>query len=239
LMVNGTSIFGWGDGMSYGNNIWYNLAPVAEQYDVDICGGHAAQGEYHHHFYTSCLADLIGDNATDHSPIYGYSADGYPLYGPYESNGLLAISGWSTRDYGAAVSAGGCGTPEQRSCILLDEYDISQGVDTTVAAGPDIGDAVTTLSGNSLAADDGYYLEDYYYAGATATGAQLDQHNGHDNNDNRGYHYHITLTETAGKLSPSFPYTMGPRFYGELSDNAPTSCGGAQIGGGLPGGGPP
>ena len=50
LMVNGTSIYNWGDGMSEGDNLWYNLAPVAEQYDVDICGGHAAQGDYHHHF---------------------------------------------------------------------------------------------------------------------------------------------------------------------------------------------
>jgi hypothetical protein len=243
LMVNGTSVFGWGDGMSHGNNIWYNLAPIAEQYDVDVCGGHAAQGEYHHHFYTSCLADLVADKADDHSPIYGFAADGYPLYGPYESSGVLAVSGWQARDYGAADNAGGCATPGERTCVLVDEYDVSQGVDFTVDQGPDIGETVTTLSGNSLSAVAGYYLEDYYYTGATAAGSQLDQHNGHDNLDGRGYHYHITLVDDGdGKLTPSFPFTMGPRFFGELPDNAMTACGGAGggAGGGPPlGGGPP
>lgn len=233
ILVNGTSIFNWGDGQSFGNNIWYNLAPVAEQYDVDICGGHAAGGNYHHHFYTSCLADLVGDDGSDHSPIYGFAADGYALYGPYESSGVLAVSGWATRDYGAATTAGGCGTTGERTCTLVDQYDLAQGVDASVTQGPDIGATVTTLSGNSLAADDGYYFEDYFYAGVTATGAQLDQHNGHDNGDGHGYHYHITLVDDGtGSLAPSFPYTVGPRFYGELPGNALTSCGGG-------GGGPP
>ncbi|WP_268892977.1 hypothetical protein [Psychromonas sp. L1A2] len=40
--------------MSLGTDQWYTLAPIAEQYDVDMCGGHAENGTYHHHFYTSC-----------------------------------------------------------------------------------------------------------------------------------------------------------------------------------------
>ncbi|CAA0111560.1 Uncharacterised protein [Zhongshania aliphaticivorans] len=238
LMVNGSAIFDWGDGMSWGQNIWYNLAPIAEQYDVDICGGHAANGEYHHHFYTSCLADLVSDNGDEHSPIYGFAADGYPVYGPWENNNELAISAWKIRDYSASESEGGCNTPGERSCILNDVYDVSQGVNYNITAGPDIGENVSTLSGNTLAAVDGYYLEDYYYAQATANGAQLDEHNGHDNNDGRGYHYHITLTSDSGKLSPAFPYTIGPTFYGELPDNAVRSCESTTPGG--PGdGGPP
>jgi hypothetical protein len=79
--------------MSYNNDgDWQNLAPVAEFYDVDICGGHAANGDYHHHFYTRCLADLVSDKGNEHSPIYGYAADGYPVYGPWESDAVLAIS---------------------------------------------------------------------------------------------------------------------------------------------------
>lgn len=224
IMVNGTSIFNWGDGQSEGTGIWYNLAPVAESYDVDICGGHAANGEYHHHFYTSCLADLVGDDGSEHSPIYGYVADGYPIYGPYESDGTLAVSGWLMRDYGATASEGGCGTAGQRTCTMIDEYDLSQGVDSTVDAGPDIGESVTSLSNNTFNADDGFYYEDYYYAQASATGVQLDQYNGHDNGDGRGYHYHLTLTDEAGTLTPSFPYTVGPRFYGELESNSMASC---------------
>ncbi|KPH64655.1 hypothetical protein ADS77_05130 [Pseudoalteromonas porphyrae] len=41
--------------------------PIAEQYDVDICGGRAANGEYHHHFYTSCLADMLNHDGSVHS----------------------------------------------------------------------------------------------------------------------------------------------------------------------------
>ncbi len=238
LMVNGTSIYNWGDGQAYGNGVWYNLAPIAEQYDVDICGGHAPpSGDYHHHFYTSCLADLVADEGDGHSPIYGFAADGYALYGPFESAAVLAVSGWQMRDYGAASGQGGCATQGQRSCVLNDVYDLTQGV-STVTQGPDIGATVTTLSGNSLAAADGYYLEDYYYSGDQAgLSYRLDEHNGHDNSDGRGYHYHITLLAEQDKLVPRFPFTIGPEFYGDLPDNAMTSCGGA--GGGPPQGPPP
>jgi len=232
LMVNGTSIYNWGDGMSSGDNLWYTLAPVAEQYDVDICGGHAAQGDYHHHFYTSCLANLVGDNGNAHSPIYGFSADGFPLYGPYENENTLAISGWKARNYGADVSEGGCNTEGKRSCVLVDPYDISKGVEDVVN-GPDIGESVTTLSGNTLAANDGYFYEDYYYAAETVEGAQLDQNNGHDSNDGKGYHYHITLTQAPnGKLIPSYPYTIGPNFKGKLTSNSISQC--AAEGGVMP-----
>ena len=225
LMVNGTSIYNWGDGMSSGDNLWYTLAPVAEQYDVDICGGHAAQGDYHHHFYTSCLAALVGDDSSTQSPIYGFAADGYPLYGPFESANTLAISGWKTRNYGADASEGGCSTAGERSCVLVDPYDVSQGVED-VANGPDIGASVSTLSGNTLAANKGYFYEDHYFAGATVEGTQLDQNNGHDTNDGKGYHYHITLTqELDGKLVPSFPYTIGPNFNGKLASNSIAQCG--------------
>ena len=232
LMVNGTSIYNWGDGMSSGDNLWYTLAPVAEQYDVDICGGHAAQGDYHHHFYTSCLANLVEDDNSEHSPIYGYAADGYPLYGPYESENTLAISGWKARNYGADASEGGCSTEGERSCVLIDASDISKGVES-VTNGPNIGESVTTLSGNTLTANDGYFYEDYYYANETVNGAQLDQNNGHDTNDGKGYHYHITLTQAQdGKLTPSFPYTIGPNLKGNLASNSIAQCGAGA--GGMP-----
>ena len=225
LMVNGTAIFNWGDGQSYGNNIWYSLAAIAEKYDVDICGGHAAMGNYHHHFYTKCLADLVGDDGTKHSPIYGFSADGYAVHGPYESNGILAISAWIKRDYGAAIEAGGCLTPGERSCILVNQYDISKGINTSITHGPDIGADITKMNGYVLKADSGYYFEDYYTTQISAVGPQLDQHNGHNNNDGLGYHYHITLVDDGtGNLSTSFPHTIGPKFYGNLPSNAMTGC---------------
>ena len=192
LMVNGTATDSRSDGTSYGPGVWHILPPAAERYDVDICGGRAPQGEHHRHFYTPCLADLVGEGS-EHLPVFGFAADGHPANGPYESAGTVAISGWTIRDYGAATSAGGCGTPGERACTLVDPYDIALGVDTTVTQGPDIGETVTTLSGNTHTVGDG-----------------------------------------AGNLTPSFPYTVEPRFYGELPDNAVTACGGN--GGGM---GPP
>ncbi|MDF2180251.1 YHYH protein [Aliiglaciecola sp. CAU 1673] len=224
LWVNGTSVYNWGDGQSYSNQgTWYNLAPIAEQYDVDICGGHAAQGDYHHHFYSSCLADMVDDAGNGHSPIYGYAADGYPIYGPWFEDGQLAISAWVTRDY-SADSTTGCGVDNQRSCTLVDPYDVSRGVQSA-SRGPDVGAAVTTLSRNTLEAYSGYYHEDYYWDAALTAqgGAYLDQYNGHDHDD-LGYHYHVTVTEEGGKLTPAYPFIIGDRFAGKLQDNSLAQC---------------
>lgn len=232
--VNGTSIYQWSDGQTYNNEgVWSTLAPVAEQYDVDICGGHAAQGDYHHHFYSSCLARLVGDTGNGHSPVYGYAADGYPVYGPWHADGVLAKSSWVTRDYSAG-SATGCGSNGQRTCVMVDEYDPSKGT-TPATAGPTTSQSYTTLSGNTLIASAGSFYEDYYWDSSLAArgGEYLDQFNGHSDAV-RGYHYHVTVTEANGSLTPAFPYTIGPRFAGDLASNAMTACGGSQ---GAPGGG--
>ncbi|NMH66342.1 YHYH protein [Shewanella salipaludis] len=226
LMLNGAAVFNWQDGSSYNNQqVWLNLAPVFEQYDVDICQGHAQQqGNYHHHMYSACLQTLLEDNGSGHSPIYGFAADGYPIYGPYTMQGVLAKSAWIKRDYSAA-SVSGCGADGVRSCQLVDQYDLSKGTQS-VSAGPDTDTNVTTMSGNSIAAVSGIYFEDYYYdAALTAMGGEyLDQHNGHDH-DGLGYHYHVTAQSVAGQLQPVFPYQVGPTFYGELPADTFASCG--------------
>ena len=232
LWVNGSSVYNWGDGQSYNNQgTWNNLAPVAEVYDVDICGGHAAQGDYHHHFYSSCLADMVGDQANGHSPLYGFAADGYPIYGPWEAEGQLANSAWVVRDYSAG-SATGC-SDGVRSCQLVDSYDVTQGTES-VSAGPGFTTIVETLSGNQLVASNGYYKQDYYWnSSLTAQGSPyLDQYNGHTDAEH-GYHYHVTVAEQDSKLVPAFPYIVGERFAGQLQDNSVASC---STGGGM---GPP
>ncbi|WP_413664337.1 YHYH protein [Microbulbifer sp. CNSA002] len=217
--VNGVSIYDWGDGQSV-DGTWQTLAPVAEVYDVDICGGHAANGDYHHHFYSDCLADLVGDIGDDHSPVYGYTADGYAIYGPWQSEGELAESSWAVRDYDDPSSESGCGVAGERSCLLVDEYDLSQGVETTSNTGPTTSGSYTSLSGNEFTTAAGFFYEDYYWDEDLTNegGVYLDQHNGHSD-DERGYHYHLTVTvDDDGELVPAFPYTFGPRFYGKLDD---------------------
>ncbi|WP_444912092.1 YHYH protein [Microbulbifer sp. PAAF003] len=238
--VNGTSIYQWSDGQSV-NGTWHTLAPVAEMYDVDICGGHAARGDYHHHFYSDCLADLVGDTGDSHSPVYGFTADGYPIYGPWEADGVLVVSSWVTRDYDDADSTSGCGIAGERSCLLVDEYDLSQGTNTLAQSGPSTSDTFTSLSGNLFQTTTGFFYEDYYWDSnlTNQEGAYLDQYNGHSDSE-RGYHYHLTVElNDEGQLTPSFPYTFGPRFYGKLDDQTIVNVCSDEVGGGFPPGPPP
>lgn len=161
--VNGVSIFNGGDTNTYNNQgTWYSTAMSHEVYDLDVCLGHAAMGEYHHHSWSPCLAKALGDEGYAHSPIYGWIVDGFPIHGPYNGNQVLAKSCWKKRDYSTAVgTAGGWGCGDQkRSCVLKDQTNPSAGVDATVSAGPDpASGTVTTLSGNSISASTGFTIK--------------------------------------------------------------------------------
>jgi len=226
VMLNGTSIYNWADGQSYNRErVWNNLAPVFEQYDVDLCQGHAQrEGDYHHHMYSGCVQDMGGDTGDSHSPIYGFAADGFPIHGPYYRQGVLAKSSWVARDYSAG-SASGCGSDGERSCQLVDQYDLSQGT-VSVRPGPSTHEMVSTMSRNRIEAVSGVYFEDYYFDADRAArgGAYLDEHNGHEH-DGLGYHYHVTVEEVDGDLVPVFPYQVGPTFHGELPDGTFAMCG--------------
>lgn len=223
IFLNGVILFNWSDAQSYQNkNVWHNIAFTFEQYDFDICNGHAAAGVYHHHGYNGCLAKVIKDDGSGHSPVWGFAADGYPIHGPWQAKDVRARSCWVKRDY-AATSATGCGVDGKRSCQLVDNHDIGKGsVDVTAA--PDVGAAQESLfSKNPITVDSGSYFEDYYYDPACTAGdpQALDEHNGHDHDD-LGYHFHLTVDEN---LQPKFPYSFGPIYKGRLFDNAMTRCG--------------
>lgn len=80
---NGVSIFNAKDAMSYNNQgVWNQNAYYWEGASFDNCLGHPApNGEYHHHVSPTCLYDDA--DSTHHSPIIGYSFDGFPVYGAY------------------------------------------------------------------------------------------------------------------------------------------------------------
>jgi len=227
--VNGVSVFNWGDGSSYNNQqVWHPRAARAEYYDVDICHGHAANGEYHHHFYSQCLADAVGDTADGHSPVYGFAADGYAIYGPWYAKGVLARSAWVARDYDDPADPYGCGGTGARTCVMVDEYNPSKGTTAAPSNGPSTNTEIISMSGNAFTATTGFYYEDFYYDPAlTASGPEyLDAHGGHDHGD-LGYHYHLpTQADSDGKLVTAFPDTIGPRFFGEVTDAGISHCGG-------------
>jgi len=232
--VNGVSIYNWGDGQSYNSaGVWQTLAPFAEVYDVDLCGGHSAAGDYHHHFYAACWGETAGDDGEGHSEVLGFAADGYAVYGPWFETGVLANSCWVERDYSASsVTGGGC-DDNDRSCTLNNVYDITQGTTPVTDEGntPSLTGSYTSLSGNVFATGSGFFKEDYYYdstCGSTG-GGNLDQFNGHDHDD-LGYHYHVTVSSD-DNVTPTYPFTIGPKFKGVLSENSVSSCSGSSPGG--------
>ncbi len=58
---------------------------------LDRCCGHPSpRAQYHYHKYPVCIKSPWADDGSEHSPLIGFAYDGYPIYGPYESKGLLA-----------------------------------------------------------------------------------------------------------------------------------------------------
>ena len=58
---------------------------------LDRCCGHPSpQQQYHYHKYPVCVKTPWSDEGQAHSNIIGFAFDGFPVYGPYESKGLLA-----------------------------------------------------------------------------------------------------------------------------------------------------
>ena len=58
---------------------------------LDSCCGHPQQtGVYHYHKYPTCVKSPFADDGTRHSPVIGFAFDGFPIHGPYESEGVMA-----------------------------------------------------------------------------------------------------------------------------------------------------
>jgi hypothetical protein len=58
---------------------------------MDRCCGHPSpDNRYHYHKYPVCVKSPFADEGTGHSPLIGWAFDGFAIYGPYESAGLMA-----------------------------------------------------------------------------------------------------------------------------------------------------
>jgi hypothetical protein len=180
---------------------------------MDLCFGHAAKIRYHHHNYPNCLAEVLNDNGSSHSPIYGFAIDGFPIYGPWQSKDTLIKSCWKLRDY-SSYSKTGCSNNE-RSCILINEYDYREGTMNVTYSGPLFTEKVITQSNNTITAVNGVYFQDYYYDISCSGDDYLNEFNGHDHDD-LGFHYHFTIDKET--LLPTFPFSVGPKFFGSIQD---------------------
>ena len=80
LAVNGVVFFNPFDaGMTDASNL------------MDRCCGHPGpDNTYHYHKYPICVNTPFVDKGEAHSPVIGFALDGFPVYGPYESEGVMA-----------------------------------------------------------------------------------------------------------------------------------------------------
>lgn len=171
------------------------------------------------HVLSPCLNEQLGRNSDGHSKIFGFAKDGFPIYGPFQTSSTYAKSCWALRDYNSQST--GCASGG-RTCVLNDPFDPTQGVSAASPHGPSFTATITTPSGTTFQAKNGVFFEDYYYDKSckTSEAINLDQYNGHAHG-NYPYHYHLTMS--ASGRAAAFPYAVGPKFYGCLSQLTPNS----------------
>jgi hypothetical protein len=203
---NSTNALAGGPLGGMGDGIWNRDAIPAEKVGFDCAKGHPAMGNYHHHQNPSAFnldltvisnicdiyaADgLYAIDATQHSPLIGYSYDGFPIYGAY----------------GFANTDGTGGITRIKSSYQLRNISTRTTYSTgaTVTAGPPVSSTYPL----------GYFREDYEYV-SNAGQDYLDEHNGRfcktPEYPNGIYCYFSTVD---ANWNSAYPYVVGPTFYG-------------------------
>lgn len=81
VAVNGVVFFNPFDHINEADAVWR----------LDRCCGHPSpMSQYHYHKYPVCVNTPWADDGVAHSPLIGFAFDGFPVFGPYEGNGVLA-----------------------------------------------------------------------------------------------------------------------------------------------------
>jgi hypothetical protein len=194
--------------MGMGDNVWNRDAVVGERLGFDCAKGHPAMGNYHHHQNPSAfnldrkvistVCDLYAADglyvldSTKHSPLLGYTYDGFPIYGAY--------------GYKNANGTGGI-------IRIKSSFFIRNITDRTVYAnGSDVIDGPAVSATYPL----GYFREDYgYIAPSASLPDYLDEHNGRfcvtPEYPKGTYCYFATVD---ANWNSAYPYIVGPTFYG-------------------------
>ena len=194
--------------MGMGDNAWNRDAVVGERLGFDCAKGHPAMGNYHHHQNPSAFSldrkvistvcDLYAADglyvldSTKHSPLLGYTYDGFPIYGAF--------------GYKNADGTGGI-TRMKSSFFLRNITDR-----TLYADGTDVIDGPAVSTTYPL----GYFREDYGYIAPSASSPDfLDEHNGRfcvtPEYPKGTYCYFATVD---ANWNSAYPYIVGPTFYG-------------------------
>ncbi|MEO6847828.1 MAG: YHYH protein, partial [Chthoniobacterales bacterium] len=83
-------------GIAINGVVFYNPFDMGMEEAVNImdrCCGHPDQrNRYHYHKYPVCTRSPFDDNGEEHSKLIGWAFDGFPVYGPYEGKGEMAMN---------------------------------------------------------------------------------------------------------------------------------------------------
>ena len=217
---------------------WIRYAYVNEGVSFDPNNAHQAGGQYHYHANPPALRYQLGDHVdfnsatkiytestntpTKHSPILAWTADGFPVYGPYgysvsndASSGIRRmISGYVIRNgnYGTSnLTANGRTTIPAWSARL---FNVSSN-----QTGPN----VSTSYPLGRYMEDNDYLGDHGIAPGTNT-YDLDEYNGRwcvtPEFPNGTYAYFVSISSNG---TSTFPYNIGRGFYGSQTGGTVTA----------------
>ncbi len=205
---NSTNSLKGGPLQGQGDAVWNRDAIVGERLGFDCAKAHPAMGNYHHHQNPSAFSldlkvisnvcdlyaadGLYAIDSTKHSPLIGFTYDGFPIYGAYAFKNVDGTGGVVRMKSSYTL----------RSITTRTQY--TNGVNVT--AGP----AVNTTYPL------GYFREDYQYNTTSANSPDyLDDHNGRfcvtPEYPNGIYCYYATVDEN---WNSAYPYVVGPTFYG-------------------------
>jgi hypothetical protein len=217
---------------------WNRDAYVNEGVSFDPNNAHQAGGQYHYHANPPALRYQLGDHVdfntvtkiytestntpTKHSPILAWTADGYPLYGPYGySISNDASSGIRRMISGYVLRNGQFGTENLTNVgrIHLPQWAVRlYGVSSNQVGAP-----FTGIHTNGCYMEDNDYLGDHGYAPGTNT-YDLDEYNGRwcvtPEFPAGTYAYFVSISSNG---APVFPYNIGRGYYGSPSGGSVTS----------------
>jgi hypothetical protein len=217
---------------------WFRDAYVNEGVTFDSANAHQPNsGQYHYHANPPALRYFLGDHVnfdsatdtysestnppTQHSPILGWVADGYPIYGPY---------GYSVATNAASgIRLMVCGYVPRNGLHGSDNLSTNGALRAAIPAWAQrFYHLAASQSGPTVSAEYpfGEYMEDNAFLGDltnAATGLpyqqgtdfDLDQYNGRfcvtPDFPNGTYAYFVSISSNG---TPLFPYNIGRAYYG-------------------------
>ena len=220
-------------GIGRGDGIWDRDAMVNEGRTFDPGLGHQQNwGRYHYHAQAIALRYELGDHVdfdpitklyresagapVRHSPIIGWLADGYPVYGPYGyANPTNPASGLRRMVSGYVLRNGqnGADNLAVTGRSTLPAWEARESARPAALAPDETGPNV------SARYPLGHYLQDYTYRGdlgqVPGRDFDLDENNGRwcvtPEFPNGTYAYFTTI-DASGQ--PVYPYLMGKHYHG-------------------------